>query len=78
VGKYFSGLAELANCLPRNCGASASLRAWSCPAIKNVDRLIRVHPDSQISENSELFLLRIARARNAAWAENKIFSGKNL
>ena len=31
VGNYFSGLAELANCLPRNCGASASLRACVMP-----------------------------------------------
>jgi hypothetical protein len=78
VGKYFSGLAELANCLPRKRGASASIRACSCPAIKNVDRLIRVHPDSQISENSLLFLLRIAMARDLAWAEDKFFVWKNL
>jgi hypothetical protein len=78
VGKYFIGLAELANCLPRNSGASASFRAWSCPATKKVGHLIRVHPDSQISENPELFLLRIARARDIAWVEDKIFSWKNL
>jgi hypothetical protein len=41
-------------------------------------RLIRRHPDSQISENSVLFLLRIAVVRDIAWAENKIFKWKNL
>jgi hypothetical protein len=46
--------------------------------VKNVDHLIRVHPDSQISENSVLFLLRIAMAGDIAWAENKIFGWKNL
>jgi len=41
-------------------------------------RLIRRHPDSQISENSVLFLLRIAVVRDIAWVENKIFKWKNL
>jgi hypothetical protein len=40
--------------------------------------LIRVHPDSQISANSELFLLRIARARDATWGQDKILEAKNL
>ena len=57
---------------PETAGLARQFALPSCPATKNVDRLIRVHPDSQISENSELFLLRIATIRDIAWAEDKI------
>jgi len=63
---------------PETAGLARQFALPSCPVVKNVDHLIRVHPDSQISENSVLFLLRIAMARDIAWPEDKIFGWKNL
>ena len=73
VGKYFSDWQSWQIASPETAGLARQFALSSCPVVKNVDHLIRVHPDSQISENPELFLLRIAKARNAAWAEDKIF-----